>query len=285
MGKIIIALDNGFGVMSEELNTSGLWIIIAVSVLAWLAFYLLRSIGIYKLCVKNGVEKPYLAWIPAFWIYPCCKLIGEQRFFGKSYSKIALVVAIIFSVATVLNLVITFIDYFPLVGYYLNGGTIYLGSSEEVAVINPNAGEYWNLGEIFVDNNFKYPYNRPNLVYNLSGALTLFGAFLDIATIVVEINMYIVLFRKFWPQHYVVASVMSFFGLFPVFVFVIRNKTAVVITRTYYNGNPYAGNPYGYNGSYQQPRPRNDEPFGEFNNKDDEPFGDIFNKKRDGDDN
>ena len=76
---------------------------------------------------------------------------------------------------------------------------------------------------------------------------------------------------------------LSFFGLFPIFAFAIRDKKAVdfneYIRRRYYGagftpyGNRYygeRGNPYGQsNGN------AGSEPFGEFDNRPDEPFGEF----------
>lgn len=281
MGQIILSVPTEYGAMGAVFPSWGIWTGLGAVIAVWLAFYLLRSFGIYRLAVNNGVNHAFLAWIPVAWIFPCCKLIGEQLFFGKAFSKIALLVTIVLSVGTAISFVIEFLSWFPIVGYYFSGGTIYVGESAEVLALNPNAKEFWT-GSLFTDANFKYPYNRPYVIIKIVNALSTFTMLFDIVEIVVLINVYIVLFRKFWPRHYIVASVMSFFGLFPVFAFVIRKKTPVQI-KTYVYTNPYNDNPYGYRGSYPPPRPRSDDdPFDEFKDKDDEPFGEIFNKK-DGD--
>ena len=278
MGQIILSLPTEYGTMGSVLPSGALWAVLAVALAALVALYLLRSFGIYYLAKNNGIAHAYLAWIPAFWIYPCCKLIGEQLFFGKPYAKIALVIAIVVSVGTALSLVAEFLTWFPLVGYFFSGGTVYVGESEQVLALNPNAKEFWT-GSLFVDSNFKSPYNSVYMVIKVIDTMNTFVSLFELIKIVVLINVYIVLFRKFWPRHYIVASVMSFFGLFPIFAFVIRKKTPVKIT-TYVYTNPYQDNPYGYRGSYPPPRAtQDDEPFEEFKSVDDEPFGEIFNKK------
>lgn len=281
MGQIILSLQMEEGVMGTAVSPALLWTTFSVALVVLVGLYLLRSFGIYYLAKNNGINHAYLAWIPAFWIYPCCKLIGEQLFFGKPYAKLALIIAIVLSVGTAINFIIEFLNWFPLVGYYFSGGTIYVGESAEVLALNPNAKEFWTSG-IFTDANFKSPYHRPYVMIRIIDAMATFGMLLDLAKIVVLINVYIVLFRKYWPSYYVIASVLSFFGLFPVFAFVIRKKTPVKI-RTYVYTNPYQDNPYGYRGSYPPPRTTaEDEPFEEFKSTDDEPFGEIFSKK-DGD--
>ena len=124
------------------------------------------------------------------------------------------------------------------------------------------------------------------------------------AVFVIEVNLYFSLFRKFWPNHYLLAAIFSiFFGLFPVFMFVIRHKEPVnyrqyVNSRQGYYGPRYYGgmhgqNPYGNNNPYGNPyanpqgqpnqnnnNDKSKEPFGEFNGKDDdEPFPEFDNRK------
>lgn len=281
MGQIILSLQMEEGVMGAVVSPALLWTTFCVALALLIGLYLLRSFGIYYLAKNNGINHAYLAWIPVFWIYPCCKLIGEQLFFGKPYSKLALIIAIVLSVGTVISFVAEFLTWFPLVGYFFSGGTVYVGESAQVLALNPNAKEFWT-GTVFMDSNFKYPYNNTYVIIKIVDTLSTFEMLFELVTIVVHINVYIVLFRKFWPRHYIVAAVMSFFGLFPIFAFIIRKKTPVKIT-TYVYTNPYQDNPYGYRGSYPPPRTtQDDEPFEEFKSADDEPFGEIFNKK-DGD--
>ena len=281
MGQIILSLQTEEGVMGAQLSPSAIWVAFSIALAVLVACYLLRSFGIYYLAKNNGVKHAFLAWVPVAWIYPCCKLIGEQLFFGKPFAKLALIFTIILSVGTVLSIVIEFLTWFPLVGYFFSGGSVYLGESEQVIALNPNVKEY--SGDIvYVGANFIYPYKNAYAISRIIVSMSEISMLFDLVTIVVHINLYIVLFRKFWPRHYIVASVMSIFGLFPIFAFVIRKKTPARI-RTYVYTNPYQGNPYGYRGSYPPPRSTpEEEPFAEFKSQDDEPFGEIFNKK-DGD--
>jgi hypothetical protein len=103
--------------------------------------------------------------------------------------------------------------------------------------------------------------------------------------------VYIALFRKFWPQHYVLATVLSVLGLFAPFVFAIRKKNAVNFSeymRSRYNmyytpyGNPYGRPPYGnpYGNPYANPNAEQqtppEHPFSEFAERGEANPGDPF---------
>ena len=52
------------GFTEQVLSFGGLIAIICCLLAVSLAFYLLRSIGLYVLAKKNGVKHAFLAWIP-----------------------------------------------------------------------------------------------------------------------------------------------------------------------------------------------------------------------------
>ncbi|MBR0189803.1 MAG: hypothetical protein IJQ23_05405, partial [Clostridia bacterium] len=133
--------------------------------------------------------------------------------------------------------------------------------------------------------------------------LSVFNYVLRLANVFVTVSVYIYLFRKFWPEHYILVSVLSVFGLFPIFVFATRNRKAVdyaEYVRNRFYGSGYT--PYGRNGgnngaygnnSYGANAGRDPydvygngddkEPFGEFSNRPEEPFGEFSDGKNGGD--
>lgn len=251
--------------------------VLAISLIALfivLAFYLLRSIGLYKLAVNQGIKNAYIAFIPCVWMFLACKLIGKVRIFGNTFEKAALVICIIFSVCELLPLAYNFLRIFPYVAYYLEGGAITVKVGTETI--------------IQAENNFLNPFDTPaiNMMINI---LRIASALLDIAEILIVVFVYIALFKKFWPQHYILASVLSFLGLFSVFVFAIRNNKPVnyadYIRSKYYGygqggyGAPYNGG-NGNNAADFNSR-KEDEPFSEFSDKPDEPFSEFDGKDED----
>lgn len=217
-----------------------------ISLAISLVLYILRSIGIYTLSRRNGVKSARLAWIPFLWIYPTCKLIGNIRIFGRPIRNAATLFTVIFTVCGVLSFAYNVATYIPLIGYYLQGGTVYMGGKV--------AGTIRYLGDYYVDaQKFINPFNGSlamvmNIVYYVIDIL-------DIANIFITITIYFDLFRKFWPEHYILAAIASIFGLFDIFVFIIRKKQPIdyadYVRRRY--GNPYGPNGYyGRQGGYGQ---------------------------------
>ena len=183
-----------------------------VAVIIALAFYALRSVGLYKLAVNQGIKNAYVAFIPCVWIFIACKLIGKIRFFGTTFEKAALIVCLIFSACEILPFAYNFLRLFPYIAYYLEGGQITVSVGAETVIY---------AGDDFI-NHFDTP--AINTILNI---LRIVSGLLDIAEVVIVVFVYISLFKKFWPQHYIIASVLSFFGLFGVFVFAIRNNKPV----------------------------------------------------------
>lgn len=264
----------GYG---AQINNGFIYGIAIVSALAILAFYLLRSFGIYTLAKRNGIKNAYLAFIPCLWVYLVCKLIGNARFFIGSFSKLAVLICAVFTLGEVLVFVYNFINYFPLIMYFLQGGTITILEAEEQLLIN-TANDFVNLFDVPAVNVISM------IIYYLNVPLELAG-------IVITVFLYINLFKKFWPEHYILASVLSIMGLFAPFAFAIRKKSAVDFNeymRQKFNryNNPYGSHPYGrdrnpydnqntqnYN-NYRRP----EEPFSEFDKG--EPFGEFSDKDK-----
>ncbi len=261
-----------------------------VYALIGVAFYLLRSIGLYKLALRNNAKQAKLSFVPFVWLYVACKLIGEVRFFNKTYSKLAKVLTVIFTVSQVLVLIAEALWYFPVVGYVITEGAnaVITVPSESLSGL---VGEIYWTGTFYVGNNVTslvYPYPNVNLMYKILRVLDLINMFLDIAVVVITISVYLALFRKFWPQHYILASILSALGLFAPFVFIIRKNKAVQwseYARSRYNYYTPYNKPYG--NQYGRPQPRREEkvenPFSEFSDeskKNDEPFSEFSDNDR-----
>lgn len=274
------------------------WTIIAISIAVMLAFYVLRSLGIYTLAKRQGVKAPYLAFIPCVWMYTAVKLIKKVRLFNRPMESLALIFCIIFSVSQVLTFASEFIVNFPLVGNFLAGRDICLAENPSCLKDGYFA---WTAG-VYVGPDFVNPYgNAHRIMEIILTVISYVGIIFDLGAIFVTVFVYINLFRCYWPQHHVLASILSIFGLFAPFAFVIRNKDYVNYIdymRSRYNYGPYGGpynNPYGnpYNNPYNNPYGRNpygappapEHPFEEFAEKGEvdpgEPFKEFDDKNKD----
>lgn len=238
-----------------------------------LVFYVLRSIGLYVLARKQGLKSAWMCWIPLIWLYPAFRLVGDSVL-GMPVKTVAIIFTAVFAVGEACTAVYNFISTVPYVGYFLQGGTItirYSGLYSEIIpgsdFVNPFPSVYtWYMKTI-------------NYVGYVIGFLNLF----------ITITLYINLFKKYWPQHYILAAVLSFFGLFGPFVFAIRKKDPIKYSdylRTRYGGMYYGGpydNPYyGRNPDPSQPKPP-ENPFEEFAGKGEKDPGDPFSEFGDDD--
>lgn len=281
-----------------DIGRGGIITITAITLAVILAFYALRSIGIYVLAKRQEVKHAFLAFIPCAWVYVACKIIGNLKTFGSTFAKLAWVFMLIFTISEVMTLAYNVIAYYPLVGNLLIGGKeIYIVDDVESFLRSKPTGyyEYWTGDGIFYDNTFVWPYSptQEALVRKISQIIQYSSFVFDIASIIVIVHVYIALFRKFWPQHYILATVLSFFGLFSPFVFAIRNKEPIKYSdylRERYNGayGPYGpyryyGNPYGANPNANTPKPP-EHPFSEFAERGEvdpgDPFTEFSDKKQ-----
>ncbi len=277
MGKVIF-----YSSIMGTTQTLPDWAVILTGVLTIaiaLAIYLFRSIGVYTLAKRNGVSKAWMAWFPGLWIYPVCMLVAEYRFFGRPFRNLAVLFTVLITVIEVFNLAYSFITDFPIVGYFLSGGMVYVGEGAEV--LADNIIPYWTGGGIYVTNAIIYPYPNISLLIAILNVASTFTSLLSFAEVLITLNVFIALFRKFWIQHYVVAAVMSFFGLFPFFVFAIRKNRPMDYAsyiknkyQSYYNGyNPHSGY------SQNQTSPFDEYPNKE-NRKNEDPFEEFSDKNR-----
>ncbi len=255
-----------------------------------LVLYLFRSIGLYTLAKKQGTKKAWLSFIPLLWLYVAGKVMGMIVIGGKPYKGFALLATIVFSVSEVIALAVNFIAYFPLVGYYLQGGEVYFANEEiynESLKAMGFSPYYFSYYTVFV-RGIVYPYPNLQAMNVVLTVLDLVNSFLSLISICLTILVFMGLFRKFYPEHYILATVLSAIGLFPIMVFVVRNKKAInfndyIRSRYYGHGyNPYAGSNTGNsqentfaNGSSSGRQEKPESPFEEFENRkeEDDPFG------------
>lgn len=290
MVEIISVLqDIETGALVERGTAVPNWTVISYLVLKLLipiAFYVLRSIGLFTLAKRAGIQKRILAIFPFLWVFVACKIIGNQRLFGKTFEKFALLACILFSVIGVVTLAYDIICYFPIIGNVLEGRTIYISNSalSESQYVQTLARS--EFGYIYGDTSFVDPYG--NAMYLICIILHYLTMITSVVSVIITVLIYFNLFRKYWPQHYILAMVLSILGLFGVFVFVIRKREPVDYAtymkekyKNMYGG--YAG-PYGYHNPYQnnynQPRqtpPNPNSPFEDFEDKKKDP-GDPFDE-------
>ena len=278
-----------------------IWASVSVSLAVSLTFYVLRSIGIYKLAKNNGYAHAFLGWIPFAWIYLAGKMCGNVTFFGKKFGGFVVLLVTMFSVTQALNLVYYFLTYYPIAGYFLQGGTIYyVSSSSDVQ----GWVEYPLRYNIYTETDITVNYLYSQAFIKFFNALVIISNILDLVMIVLSVTFYFALFGKFWPAHSFIASILSVFGLFGVFAFVIRNKKPMtreefLRMRYGYYQNPYGGAPNNGAGAPKPPETPFPEfadrgeidpgdPFGEFSDsktkeKDDDPFGEFSDKSNGGD--
>ena len=287
-----------------EVSRTALIVAVIIMLSLPITFYVLRTIGVYKLSKRAKLKTAFMAFLPLVWIYPAIMLVKETRLFRSTLGKWAIVFVIVFSLANIITFTNQFLMYFPLVGNYFMGREICLVASEAgiAELMEMGFTEYvegsgiWiNLAETAVNGRFIYPFDiyKVNTWLSISNMLTMV---LDFALLLIQLVVFFNIFRKYWPQHFILAAVLSVMGLFGVFVFAIRKKQPInymdyVRSRyaNYYGPNgPYGSygpygqgpsGPYGYYGGGQTPPNRPAEPFEEYQDpkdkKPEEPFSDF----------
>ena len=234
------------------------YIALAIVLLVPLAFYVLRSVGVFMLARRAKLKTAFLAFFPCLWIYPATRLSKEVRFFKSTLGKWAIAFVLIFTFTELLVLTYNFLIYFPLVGNYLCGREICLAADEAgvqellrlgYTEYQAISGVYVNLATGATNGAFVYPYEFLTVGKWLH-AISLLNNVLNIAVLVIELTVFFNLFRKYWPQHFILATILSMFGLFPVFVFVIRNKKPMSYIDYLRSRYQNTGSPYGPQGFY-----------------------------------
>lgn len=300
------------GKLTEPLFVDTPMLIVALIIVLAIpiALYVLRTIGVYSLAKKANLKTAFLAFFPGLWVYPFAMLVKEAKFFNSKISKWAIAFAVLATASIVVTVAYNFLIYFPLVGNILEGRIIYRALDADMAthfggmgyVAYPAlSGVYVNTQTTAINGAFVYPYEFV-FIEKWLNMLYMAMEILDLIVTIIKITLFINVFRKYWPQHFLLATILSIFGLFPIFAFVIRNKKPVNYFEflnsryqstygpygpygangprgpysqgpfTQSNGNPY-NNPYAnvQNEPFQDFEPKQkrvEEPFSEFNSND-----------------
>ncbi len=283
---MLYAITYGENVLIE----SG-WIIGAVcAILAVIiAFYVLRSIGLYKMAENSGVKRAWIAFIPFGWIFTAGKIIGTAKIFGRPFKNFALITFVLFTVSQTLTIIDFALSIVPLIGFYLGGGQIVIGEvvASSGLVSYPLWSGVYTVGEIF--GQFKNGtvieyFKNPTFLNIYSMAVSPIMYISELGSMFFMITLYSEICKKYCPRRYFLLALVSFFGGFAIVVFVLRNRKAInysdYIREQYakmYGANytnPY-GTPNTESGASQaqtrNTEPEPEEPFAEFskkNNKD-----------------
>ena len=274
-------IENGFTTIIEK-PVAIFSIILFVLITCLLYFF--RSFGLYKLAKKRKLKLAYLAWIPIVWAYVLFQLVAEFRVFSFSFKKYAILFTCLLGAYSLANLLYNFFTFYPFFQYYLEGGTVEIIISDSLM-----ANIAIKAGADFI-NHFNTLF-----IAVLCSICFMLIIILGFVTAIIEVCAFIGLFKKYCPENYILYSILSVLGLFPIFVFVIRNKKAVnfneYMRSRYYNPygngynsnngyNNYNNNGYGSNGGYDAQQNKPQEPFEEFNknkNKPEDPFDEFKN--------
>lgn len=223
-----------------------------------IVFYVLRSIGVYALSKSQKIKHAWLAWLPLIWVINAGKLMGKVVFGGKEIKCFSLLLFIAFAISELILLFSDFIGLFPLVGYYFQGGEIYVSDRQTYEAILSEMGfvpYYFSNYEIFV-RKIIYPYSNMELISRVLDVLYYVSVPLEILAEVGLIIMYVGIFRKYYPEHYLLATILSIFGLFGPFVFAVRKRKAVnfneYMRSRFHSVYGMYQNPYNQNNPYEQ---------------------------------
>lgn len=262
----------------HEANNAIVYAMAGIVIAVAIAFYVLRSIGVFVMAKRRKIKSKYLAFVPLLWIYPVCKLIGEVGFFGSTFGKMAWLVCLVFTLAGLMNAVSDALVYYPLVGNFLLGRPLFLVIDPSVNTEAMGWAPFWLYGSgIYVDESFVYPYSNILAMENFLSVFSLITMLFGAVSEILAIYVYVRFFRKYYPQHFILAAVLSFMGLFAPFAFAIRHNDAV-------NYADYVrarmGNPYGFygTGGNVNRTPPPDYPFEEFAGRGEKDPGDPFSE-------
>ncbi len=275
---IFVRFPAELGVGDYVISNGAIWGAFSVIIAVTLAFYLLRSFALFFISKKAGLKYPFLAWIPLVWIYNAGKLCGDVNFFGSRFKAFVPILTSVFIATGLLSFLHDVLYYYPLIGYFLQGGEI--GISLEGLVSNPSS--YLGNTTLIVEN-IKYPYMYTTKAFGTVMNVTYWIInVLDIVNIVLTVFMYIGIFKKYLPGHYLVSTIFSVFGLFPAFLFAVRKNTPMNYSE--YIRKRYA-NIYGQSHTNAQSNGENQNtsPFEEFadkkENNQDGPFEEFVDRK------
>lgn len=294
---------------THTISKTALVISFAIVMAIVVAFYVLRSLGIFVIAKRKNFRYAYVSWIPLAWVYVLGKICGEVTFFGKRIKKFAVFLTIVFSITQIISFIYSFMYFLPLVGYFLSGGEVFYILSSSGTVSLPVIGYFGDPHSPIkvVASEFIYVYNGsaelPINIVNFLNILGYFSDFFDIIEIVFLVLAYKEVFKKYLPNRYFIATFCSIIGLFAPFIFAVRKNKEVnyqeymraryeAMYRSRYGANGGFG---GYNnqsqntnepfGQYSQNQNSSQaqagEPFEDFTNKSSDPFDEFDDKKGD----
>ncbi len=277
----IIAPDGQQASVSPAL----IWVLVSLAIAVIGAFYALRSVGLYTMAKKRELKHAFIAFIPLVWVYTACKLIGKVRIFGSTFEKLAILFCVIFSLAEVVSFFYELIIYYPVIGNFLVGNELVIVTvtdSDLAAAYTSGLKTIWGNFGVYGGVSYVDPYPAmgiyPEVLRPLLTTFQYASMILDLASIIIMISIYINLFRKYYPKHFILFAILSWMGIFAPLVFAVRNRQAVNYqdylreryNAWYANANPYGGQ--APNGAPQAPP----TPFEEFAEKDEIDPGNPF---------
>ena len=184
-----------------------------ISVAIGLTMFILLGIGLFTMAKKREIGKKWLAFVPFARYLLMGKLIGEVRFFGKKTAKLGLITCLILLGANLVTLIITLLSYCSVVELFLREGGVNITMIEEGMVIEGIKG------------GVSYP---RKWVYILTNVLDMISLFTDIASLIALVTIYVELFKRYAPDHYLLYAILSIIvGIEGIMVFIVRNKPAV----------------------------------------------------------
>ncbi|KAE9632937.1 hypothetical protein GND95_10460 [Defluviitalea raffinosedens] len=98
---------------------------VLVFAVIFIVLYVLKSIGIFGMAKKAGIENSWLAWIPVADMYIMGKLVGKIKLFNQEINKLEVVLPVVCAASIVLG-GIPFIGFLISIAYViLNFASIY----------------------------------------------------------------------------------------------------------------------------------------------------------------
>ena len=259
---------------------------LAISILIWLAFFLLQGFGLFTMAKRRNFKNAFLAFVPFANLLLIDKLAGDCEIFGHKmkrggmYAMIAEIIVVLTALALSICEGILFTRYAEYISY------------------NSSAGEILWL-------------NLDSFGSSIYSFYSVWGAFINsIFTLAYELLLLVLmisLLKRYSAKNYTVLSMLQLFVPIAryVMIFVLRNNKSIdyneykrakyesYMRRNAPYGNPYGtpyGTPYGnpYSNPYGNPYAKGGQngsganqaeqnPFDEFGTKNDDPFEDINN--------
>lgn len=199
------------------------WLYVVLYSLVVVTVFVLKGIGLYSLSKINGIDKPYLSFIPFVSFYQLGRLVGSVSVFRTKIKNLGIIVGALLFVTVVFSNIIEFFRYFETLQTILNSNSF---------IPVTDAKGYIITNETVLLTILYYV----NLVISLIETLLF-------------IFLIIPFFRFYAKRSALVFAILSIFidPLFGIFVFVVRkNKKGSFYQRPAFGGQPYGG---GYGGS------------------------------------